>query len=177
MILFSYLFHIIIQWLSASWIWLIPGQSHIIFSDLTCMDIGGWQGNFNVSYGKAEKALVIVWQENKILLQWTLFSHYKSRLFDIKKETNTLGKLELTLQVILGYFYGPALVVWNHCSDKQGSVTPRRSLGRNTDPRTAQLQTFYSTNNGVLIFFLFFSKDIRGNGEDVDNVHSVIPAE
>lgn len=122
------------------------------------MNIGGWQGNFNVSYGKAEKALVIVRQENKILLQWILFSHYKSRFFDMKKETNTLGKLELTLQVILGYFYGPALVVWNHCSDKQGSVTHRRCLGRNTDPRTAELQTFSITNNAVLSFFFVFQQ-------------------
>jgi len=58
MIVFSYLFHVIIQWLSASWIWFIPGQSHIIFSDLTCMNIGGWQRNFNMSCGKSEQAML-----------------------------------------------------------------------------------------------------------------------
>lgn len=70
-----------------------------------------------------------MWQENKVLLQWILFSHYKIRFFN-KKETSTLGEFKLTFQVILGYFYGPALVIWNHCSDKQGTVIhPQGMLG------------------------------------------------
>lgn len=58
----------------------------------------------------------------------------------MKKETNTLGKSELTLQVILGYFYGPALVVWNHCNENRAELlTHRRCLGRKTEPRTGSL--------------------------------------